>query len=161
MAHNHPAHNVSERLQPMLKFAHSKPALADGHTRANMSFFELINSNMLIGAGTAVAGSSVGVFAFFRAWAAFRSGNANDAANVNMIERLEGEIKRKDEQAASRDAMIAKKDETINTLWREKSQLESKLTIIENNVEFLKEQNILLVDQVKTLTAEVRRLSGV
>jgi septal ring factor EnvC (AmiA/AmiB activator) len=153
-------HNHSVTILPVLKFAHPNPALSDGHTRANMSTIEFFNRDMLIGVGTAVAGSSVGILAFFRAWSNFRTTTANDSAGVAQIERLEKEIERKDGQLTRLEEKLGVKDETINTLWREKSQLESKLSIIENNLEFLKEQNVMLVEQVKNLSAQVRELSN-
>lgn len=153
-------HKHFATIQPVLKFAHPSPALSDGHIRANMSVLDFFNKEMLIGAGTAVAGGSVGILAFFKAWSNFRTTTANDGAGVAQIERLEKEIERKDGQLARLEEKLGVKDETINTLWREKSQLESKLTIIESNLNFLKEQNEMLVEQVKALSAQVREMSA-
>lgn len=144
----------------VLKFGHSTQALPHGHARANMSILDFINKEMLIGAGTAVAGGSVGILAFFRAWSNFRTSTANDGAGVAQIERLEKEIERKDLQLTRLEEKLGVKDETINTLWREKSQLESKLIVIESNLEFLKVQNEQLVQQVQNLSLQVQQLSA-
>jgi len=145
-----------ETQDSMLKFRHSHATPSAEPKRAKMSVLDLINKEMLIGAGTAAGAGSLGVFAFFRAWSSFRTNNATDSSQRDMIDRLEGEIKRKDTAILERETLLSQKDQTINTLWREKSLLEGKLVTIEANVEFLKEQNAILVQQLQELRMEVK-----
>lgn len=113
--------------------------------------FEFSNG-FFIGAGSSIATAVAGGMAFLRYWISNRAKNANDTAQVNMLQWQMDELKNtKAENKELRDE-IEQRDETIRKYWAEISDTRSTLKIIQLSQKHLEDQNALLKEQVKELT---------
>lgn len=114
--------------------------------------FEL-NTDFFIGAGSSLATAMAGGMAFMRYWTSSKASNANDKAQVDMLERQSKEIDSKEAENKSLREEIKQRDETIRKYWAEISDTRSTLKIIQASQQHLEQQNALLKEQVKELTA--------
>lgn len=169
MATKHTNHNDFATHISVLKFDHSRLAPRMEPKRATMGDLLSALSNKEIWLGFATAAGSIGLgwMTFVNTIGRFRTTNATDSAQVNIIDRLEKTVERQERTIESQRTLLQQKDETNQVMWREKAHLESKLLIIEDtvarlekqNAQFL-EQNNLLVQKVEQLTNEVQSLRG-
>lgn len=114
--------------------------------------FEFLTKETLLGLGGALSVGVNGWMAFSRYWISNRAKNANDSAQVNMLEWQNKEkVELKDENQKLR-LRLDEKDERLQQHWKTIVDNQAQLQIIESSMKVLKEQNQLLTEQVKELT---------
>jgi len=122
--------------------------------------FEFITKEFLIGAGSSLASAVAGFMAFSRFWVSNKARNANDAQQIDMLDRQERGLDRLEKENSELRSQIKDRDEEIRNYFRELSVSNAKLQIIEQQLQNLKEQNELLSIQVGRLTETNKELAS-
>lgn len=114
--------------------------------------FEFLTKETLLGLGGALSVGVNGWMAFSRYWVSNRAKNANDSAQVNMLEWQNKEKVELKEENQKLRVRLDEKDERLQQYWKTIVDTQAQLQIIESSMKVLEEQNQLLTEQVKELT---------